>query len=122
MHVGTLHLGMTDAIAVSYYNQVWIIPEKIWKDVQSNYETVVGYDENHLHKALYECNLEECGTILENINKIREPRDKPAISGNTSTYAEMIFHLFKGLPKTPEWKTWIMVTKSVLTSQTTIKG
>jgi len=34
----------------------------------------------------------------------------------------MIFHLFEGLPKTPEWKTWIMVTRSVLSSQTTIKG
>jgi len=27
--VGTLRLGMTDAIAVSYYNEVWIIPGKI---------------------------------------------------------------------------------------------
>ena len=45
--VGTLRLCMTDAIAVSYYNEVWITPGKIWKDVQSNYETVVGYDANH---------------------------------------------------------------------------
>jgi len=36
--------------------------------------------------------------------------------------AQMIFHLFDGLPKMPEWKTWIMVTKSVLSSQTTIIG
>jgi len=54
--VGTLHLGMTDAIAVSYYNEVWITLEKIWKDVQSNDETVVGYGANHLEKELYECN------------------------------------------------------------------
>ena len=35
--VGTPRLGMTDAIAVSYYNKVWVTPGKIWKDVQSNY-------------------------------------------------------------------------------------
>ena len=120
--VGTLCLGMTAAIPVSYYNEVWIIPGKIWKDVQSNYETVVGYDTNHLQKELYEYNLEKCGTVLEYINKIRELRDQLVISGNTPTYAHMIFHLFEGLPKTPEWKTWIMVTKSVLSSQTTIIG
>jgi len=108
--VGTLRLGMTDAIALSYYNEVWITPGKIWKDVQSNYETVVGYDANHLQKELYECNLEECRTVLEYINKICKLRDKLVISGNTPTYAQMIFHLFEGLPKTPEWKTWIMVT------------
>jgi len=34
----------------------------------------------------------------------------------------MILHLFEGLAKTPEWKTWIMVTKSILSSQTTIIG
>jgi len=34
----------------------------------------------------------------------------------------MIFPLFEGLPKTPEWKTWIIVIKSVLSSQTTIIG
>jgi len=49
--VETLRLGMTDAIAVSYYNEVWITPGKIWKDVQSNYETVVGYDANHYRKS-----------------------------------------------------------------------
>ena len=120
--VGTLRLGMTDAIAVSYYNEVWITPGKIWKDVQSNYETVVGYDANHLQKELYECNLEEGGTGLEYINKIRKLRAKFGISGNTPTYGQMIIHLFEGLSKTPEWKTWIMVTKSVLSSQTTIIG
>jgi len=61
--VGTLRLGMTDAIAVSYYNEVWATPEKIWKSVQSNYETVVRYDANYLQKELYECTLEECGTV-----------------------------------------------------------
>jgi len=103
--VGTLRLGMTEAIAVSFYNEVWITPGKIWKDVQSNYKTVVGYDANHLQKELYEYNIEECGTVLKYINKIRELRDKLVISGNTPTYAQMIFHLFEGLPKTPEWKT-----------------
>jgi len=120
--VGTLRLGMTDAIAVFYYNEVWIPPGKIWKDVQSNYETVGGYDANHLQRELYEWNLDKCGTVLEYINKIRELRDKLVISGNKPTYAQMIFHLFEGLPKTPEWKTWIMVTKSVLSSQTTMIG
>jgi len=120
--VGTLRLGMTDAIAVSYYNKVWITPGNICKDIQSNFEAVVGYDANHLPKELSECNLEECGTVLEYINMIRELRDNLVISGNTPTYAQMIFHLFEGLPKTPEWNTWIMVTKSVLSSQTTIIG
>jgi len=49
---------------------MYITPGKIWKDVQSNYETVVGYDANHLQKELYEGNLEECRTVLEYINKI----------------------------------------------------
>jgi len=120
--VGTLRLGMTEAIAVSYYNEVWITPGKIWKDVQSNYETVVGDDANQLQKELYECNLKECGTVLEYINKIHELRDKLVISGNTPTYEQMIFHLFEGLPKMPEWKSWIMATKGVLSSQTAIIG
>ena len=34
----------------------------------------------------------------------------------------MIFHLFAGLPKTPEWRTWILVTKASLTSQNTAAG
>ena len=67
-------------------------------------------------------NLEECGTVLEYINKIRELRDKLVISGNTPTYAQLILHLFEGLPKTPEGKTCIMVTRSFLSSQTTIIG
>jgi len=115
-------LGLTDAIAVSYNKEVWITQRKIWKDVQSNYETVVGYDANHLQKELYKCNLQECGTVLEYINKIRELPDKLVIRGNTPRYTQMTFHLFEGLPKTPEWKTWIMVTKSVLSSQMTIIG
>jgi len=100
--VGTLCLGMTDTITVSYYNEVWIIPGKNWKDVQSNYETVGGYDANHLQKELYEYNLEECGTGLKYINKIRKLQDKLVISRNTPTYAQMIFPLFESLPKTPE--------------------
>jgi len=103
--VGTPRLGMTDAIAVSYYNKVWITPGKIWKDVQSNYETVVGYEANQLQKELYECNVEQWGTVLEYINKIRELRDKLVISANTPTHAQMIFLLLEGLPKMPEWKT-----------------
>jgi len=120
--VGTFRLGMTDAITVSYYNEVWLTPGKIWKDVQSNYKTVVGYDAHHLPKRLYECNLAECGIVLEYINKICELWDKLVLSGNTPTYALMSFPLFEGLPKMPEWKTWIMVTKSILSSQTLIKG
>ena len=120
--VGTLRLGMTDAIAVSYYNEVWITARKIWKDVQSNYETVVGYDANHLQKGVYECNLDECGTVLEYINKNRKIWDKLVISGNSPTYGQMIFNLFEGLPKTPQWRTWILVTKTVLSSQRTIIG
>jgi len=31
--IGTLRLGMTDAISVSYYNKVCITIGKIWKDM-----------------------------------------------------------------------------------------
>jgi len=34
--VAILGLGMTDAIAVSYYNEVRATPEKIWKSVYTN--------------------------------------------------------------------------------------
>jgi len=51
--VGTHRLGMTDAMGVSYYNEVWITPGKIWNDVQSNNKTVVGYKANRLEKELY---------------------------------------------------------------------
>jgi len=95
-------LGITDAIAVFYSNKVWATPEEIWKSIQSNYETVVCYNANYLQKELYECTLEECGTVLEYINKIRELRDKLIISGNTPGYGQLIFHLFEGLPKTSE--------------------
>jgi len=120
--VGTLRIGMTDAIAVPYYHESWATPEKIWKAVQSNYESAVGYYANHLQKELYECNLKECSTVLEYINKIRELRDKLVISRNTPSYGQLIFNLREGLPKTPEWKTWIIVTKSLLSSVTTLTG
>jgi len=35
-------------------------------------------------------------------------------------YGQLIFHVFEGLPKTWEWKTWTMITKGALPSLTTI--
>ena len=117
--MGTLRMGMTDAIAVGYYGPAWKTPRLIWEHVSNQYETAINYDANYLQKELYECTLEDAGTVLEYLNWIRELRDKLTISGQPPTHTQLIFHIFEGLPKTPEWKTWVMITKAALPSLST---
>jgi len=100
-----LLLGMTDAIAINYYGTLWESPRKIWEDIRRTYETETGYDANHLQMELYECQLEDCGTVRAFINKLKEIKDKLIICGQQPTHSQMAFYLFNGLPETAEWKT-----------------
>ena len=102
--IGTLCLGMTDGMAVGYSTPFYSTPARIWQDIGSKYETTVSYDTNYLQRELYECRLEEEGTVMNYLNKIREIRDKLAISGETPTHKTLIFHIFEGLPTTQEWE------------------
>ena len=88
----------------------------------ASYETITNYDAHHLHNELYNTTLEECGTVRDYLNRVRELGDKLALCEQLPSYAKLIFHLFAGLPKTPEWRTWILVTKASLTSQNTAAG
>ena len=72
------------------------------------------YDKNHLRVELYECKLEDCGTVSAYLCKLKEIKDKLGICGKIVTADEMIFQTFHGLPGTPEWKTWKMITESKL--------
>jgi len=85
----------------------------------ASYETITNYDEQHLHNELYNTTLEECGSVPDYLNRVQQHRDKLALCEQLPSYAQLIFHLFAGLPKTPEWRTWILVTKASLTSQNT---
>jgi len=60
---------------------------------------------------LYECQLEDSGTVLTFLNKLKEIKNNLSLSGQTRSTAQMVFHIFNGIPKTTEWKTWWMVTK-----------
>lgn len=117
--IGILRLGMTDAIAINYYDSKWDTPQRIWEDVKRTYETVTGYDANHLQIELYECRLDDCGTVRAYINKLKEIQDKLVICGQQSSHSQMAFHLFNGLPKTDEWKTWTMITKAQFSTAVT---
>ena len=68
---------------------------------------------------LYECQLEDCRTVRAFINKLKEIKDKLIICGQQPTHSQMAFHLFNGLPKTAEWKTWTMITKAQFSSTVT---
>jgi len=120
---GTLRMGMTDAIALRYDNEMeWTTPSRIWLDAHANYQTATSYDANHLQPELNESTLEESGTVLEYSNNIRELRDKLVTCGQTPSYAHLIFHILEGLPGTPEWPTWVMVTKAALPNQNLLTG
>lgn len=88
----------------------------IWNHVSSQYETVISYDANNLQKEPYGCTLKDAGTVLEYLNRIYELGDKLTISGQPPTHTKFRFHNFEGLPGTPEWKTWVIITKAVLPS------
>jgi len=40
----------------------------------------------------------------------------------TPSYAHLIFHILEALPETPEWTTWVMVTKAALPEQNSLVG
>ena len=67
--IGALKLARADAIVINYAESYWDSPWKIWDDVKRNYEVLVNYDANHLQKELYECQLEDCGTVLALLDK-----------------------------------------------------
>ena len=68
---------------------------------------------------LYEYKREDCGTLSAYLCKLKEIKDKLGICGKTVTADEMIFQTFHGLPRTPEWKTWKMITESKLSPENT---
>ena len=105
---------MTDKIADNYEDDIWSSPAKIWKDINKRYETAVGYDAKHLQKELYQCKLEEEGTVLDYLNKIDGLCNKLKMCKNTPTEAQIIFHILDGLPDTQDWDTWTMVTEDTL--------
>ena len=120
---GTLRMAMTDAIAIRYYNEMeWTPASSIWLDAHTNCETATGYDSNHLQRELSGSPLEELGTVLEYINHIQELRDKLVMCGQIPSYAHLIFHILEGQPETPEWTTWVMVTKAALPDQNSLAG
>jgi len=118
---GTRRMAMTDAIAIRYYDeQDWTTASSIWLDAHASYQTSTNYDSNHLQQKLYKSTLEESGTVLKFINHIQELRDKLVMGGQSPSYAHLIFHTLEGLPKTPELKTWVMVTKAALLDQNSL--
>ena len=119
---GTLRSAMTKGLSVSYYGSGYETPGDIWNNVVASNETITNYDAHHLYNELYNTTLEECGTVRDYLNRLRELRDKLALCEQLPSYAQLIFHLFAGLPKTTEWRTWILVTKASLTSQNTSTG
>ena len=119
---GTLRSAMTKGLSVNYYGEAYETPGDIWNDVVASYETITNYHAHHLHNELYNTTLEECRTVRNYLNRLRELRDKLALCEQLPSYAQLIFHLFAGLPKTPEWRTWILVTKASLTSQNSTAG
>ena len=119
---GTIRSAMTKGLSVNYYSEAYETPGDIWNDVVSSYETITNYDAHHLHNELYNTTLQECGTVRDYLNRLREHRDKLALCEQLPSYAQLILHLFADLPKTPEWRTWILVTKASLTFQNTAAG
>ena len=97
----TICLAMTDQIADNYEDDhVWSTPGKIWKDINKRYETAVTYDAQHLQKELYQCRLEEEGTVLNYLNKIDGLCNKFKMCNNSPTDTQIIFHILDGLPDT----------------------
>jgi len=55
---------MADAIVINYDESYGDSPRKIWDDVKRNNKVLVSYEANQLQMELYECQLEDSGTIL----------------------------------------------------------
>ena len=113
---------MIKDLAERYYESVDETHGDIWNDIVASYETITNYDANHLQNQLYNTILEECGTVHDYRNRLRELRDNLALCEQLPSDAQLIFYLLAGLPKTPEWRTWTLVTKASLISQNTAAG
>ena len=109
--IRALKLEMADAIVISYNESYWDSARKVWTMSNENYEVLVSYDANSLQMELYECQLEDYGTVRAFLNKLKEIKEKLSLCGQTPSIAQIVFPLFNGLPTTTEWKTSAMVKK-----------
>ena len=112
----SIRLAMDDKVRARYTEDKYPVdPVALWAKVEEDHKALVALDKNFLLTQLYDCKLEEHGTVASYVDALNAIVDNLRTCGKTVDDDDRWFYLTNGLPAS--WSVFRRVVEGTAGSQ-----